>query len=319
MSKKETAGAVTPAKDKKIVNESKPSIKRRMWVKFWRRTPYNRTLRRAPIATRWLWAVLLTLPESIDGRLIGDGSSFTTEDIADAAALPLEDVTRGLNLLLSANMLRLDPDGCVQIVNFTTHQETAAASRMRGMRLRNSSRTVTREVTEPFADSCAGSYGTVRDLFTTDGDGDEDLKHCAKTSPWTKENSVSASTVDGGACSSKSKPKRRNQKAVRAWAEAAGFSKFWDQWPNKKSKIDAELAFAFDLGDEERRLLPDRTADYLTRRQATKATGDEFVPNLPLPATFIRGRRWEDSFEPPEKCEIERELEEVRREEQAAK
>jgi hypothetical protein len=93
-------------------------------------------------------------------------------------------------------------------------------------------------------------------------------------------------------------PKRSDQKAVRRTADAEGFSSFWELWPDRKARQEAEAAFVFDLEDEERKSLTDRTADYLDRRRRAEAAG-VWVPHLPNPATFIRKRRWEDAFANP--------------------
>ncbi len=107
----------------------------RSWVKVWRGLPYDRTLRRAPCATRWLWVVLLTLPLGLDGRLIADdGSPLLVDDLVDAAALPEVEVRQGLERLLAAKMLALDARSVLMIVNYRKFQESRSAASMRRSR-----------------------------------------------------------------------------------------------------------------------------------------------------------------------------------------
>ena len=74
-----------------------------------------------------------------------------------------------------------------------------------------------------------------------------------------------------------------------------GFSSWWEVWPNRKAKEDAEKAWS-SLSDEERSTMVDLTKDYLARRMASESAG-VFVPNIPLPATYLRKKRWTDQFD----------------------
>lgn len=69
------------------------------------------------------------------------------------------------------------------------------------------------------------------------------------------------------------------------------FNSFWENYPKKKAKADAEKAFL--------KLLPDQAmmASMLVAIEQQKASRDWQKDNgqyIPLPATWLRGKRWED-------------------------
>jgi len=72
---------------------------------------------------------------------------------------------------------------------------------------------------------------------------------------------------------------------------ARRFRKFWIAWPKKKAKVDAEKAF-HSLNPDDSTL-----AEIIQAVTAQKGTfdwqkqGGQFIP---LPATWLRGKRWED-------------------------
>jgi hypothetical protein len=74
------------------------------------------------------------------------------------------------------------------------------------------------------------------------------------------------------------------------------FDEFWDRWPKKVAKLDAQKAWAkIKPGPMEVRAILER-ADLLAR--ITPPDRIRFIPN---PATFLNGRRWEDA---PPRSEI---------------
>ena len=75
----------------------------------------------------------------------------------------------------------------------------------------------------------------------------------------------------------------------------ADFMQFWELYPNRKSKEDALKAWDHDLSDEERASMKEWTSSYVESRKASERSG-AFVPTLPLPATYLRQKRWEDEF-----------------------
>ena len=97
-------------------------------------------------------------------------------------------------------------------------------------------------------------------------------------------------------------PPRRPRKiaahADHVTADCTGFPAWWDAYGCKTARADAEKAWCRDLDDDERAAMTDLTAAYHARRQAATTAG-VFVPHLPLPATYLRGKRWLDEYGSP--------------------
>jgi hypothetical protein len=68
------------------------------------------------------------------------------------------------------------------------------------------------------------------------------------------------------------------------------FENWWEIWPNKKAKKDALKAWpqaVKDAGSEN--VIMDGTRGYIKNKEPWKS--------WMLPATFLRGARWEDEYE----------------------
>jgi hypothetical protein len=74
----------------------------------------------------------------------------------------------------------------------------------------------------------------------------------------------------------------------------AGFAEFWGPYPNKKSKADAEKAWAQTYG--KRPPLPELLA-ILERHKLTEQWQRDDGKGIPYGATWLRGSRWEDVLE----------------------
>jgi hypothetical protein len=72
------------------------------------------------------------------------------------------------------------------------------------------------------------------------------------------------------------------------------FAQFWDLYPRKVSRKDAEKAW-LTLTDEQRFAAVESLPVHVRYWKAS-ATGKEF---LPYPATWLRGERWTDELEMP--------------------
>jgi len=81
----------------------------------------------------------------------------------------------------------------------------------------------------------------------------------------------------------------------RTVAAETGFDEWYELYPSKKARMEAEKAWVHDLKEEDRQNMIELTEAYINARARAKSRG-EFVPTLPLPATYLRGRRWEDEF-----------------------
>lgn len=78
------------------------------------------------------------------------------------------------------------------------------------------------------------------------------------------------------------------------------FANFWDAYPKKQAKADALKAFEKLKPDNETlNLMLDAIAKWRATQQWTKE-GGQFIP---LPATWLNGRRWEDALPAPQEPE----------------
>lgn len=69
-----------------------------------------------------------------------------------------------------------------------------------------------------------------------------------------------------------------------------GFARFWAAYPLKHAKKDARKAWAQLRPDA---ALVQRMCDHLALRVKSRQWREGFIP---LPATFLRGERWEDEL-----------------------
>jgi hypothetical protein len=74
-----------------------------------------------------------------------------------------------------------------------------------------------------------------------------------------------------------------------------GFDHFWDQWPKKVGKAEAEKAWKRLGPDEALQEQMLAAIDHQRDSDAWRKDGGAFIPN---PATWLRGRRWEDDVGP---------------------
>jgi hypothetical protein len=78
---------------------------------------------------------------------------------------------------------------------------------------------------------------------------------------------------------------------------AEGFDEFWAAWPKKVAK--AEAVKAWDKLAPDPQLRATILAALERQARARKVLGErgEFVPNIPYPATWLNGRRWDDEVQ----------------------
>ena len=74
-----------------------------------------------------------------------------------------------------------------------------------------------------------------------------------------------------------------------------GFNLFWERYPKKLAKRDAEKAFAKINPDEKLFNLILEKLELYKQSEAWLKDGGQFIP---YPATWLNGRRWEDEFTP---------------------
>ena len=82
-----------------------------------------------------------------------------------------------------------------------------------------------------------------------------------------------------------------SKKEKNTVASAPGFSEFWDKYPRKTAKQDAQKAWA--------KLKPDTAlAEKLTSDVSIRWAGHQKAA-IPHAATYLNGARWEDEIIPP--------------------
>ena len=74
-----------------------------------------------------------------------------------------------------------------------------------------------------------------------------------------------------------------------------GFNLFWERYPKKLAKRDAEKAFAKIKPDEKLFNLILEKLELYKQSEAWLKDGGQFIP---YPATWLNGRRWEDEITP---------------------
>ena len=89
------------------------------------------------------------------------------------------------------------------------------------------------------------------------------------------------------------KPSRERKKLKIPNPESSDirFEKFWEAYPRKQAKVDAERAFKSLNPSED--LLAVIIADIISRKQSEAWLKDN-GKYIPLPASYLRGKRWED-------------------------
>lgn len=76
---------------------------------------------------------------------------------------------------------------------------------------------------------------------------------------------------------------------------SCGFARFWEEYPRKVGKADAEKAWAkLNPSEETEEAILDGVRKWKKTRQWTKDNG-AFIP---YPATFLRGQRWKEADRP---------------------
>lgn len=78
--------------------------------------------------------------------------------------------------------------------------------------------------------------------------------------------------------------------AFKPMPQPDSFARFWEVYPRRQARKDALKAWhQLDPDD----VLVERIIDHILLRVKSRQWRDGFIP---LPATFIRGERWEDEL-----------------------
>lgn len=100
------------------------------WVRLYTEIRSDRKLRRLSPAQRWLWVVMLTIAKESPqpGRLLlAEGVPVTVEDLADDAAISIEEVRAGLQAFINQRMVA-EVDGFYHLINWNKRQFVSDSS-----------------------------------------------------------------------------------------------------------------------------------------------------------------------------------------------
>ena len=112
------------------------------WFRLYVEMTADRKIRRLPIASRWIWVVMLACARSSPKPgwlLITDDQPYETDDIADAAAATSKEVERALAAFVKAEMVE-QVDGCWRVVAWDKRQFEGDSSTERSRRSRSRQR-----------------------------------------------------------------------------------------------------------------------------------------------------------------------------------
>jgi len=245
-----------------------------------------------PAGTRLVWITLLAKCDMF-GRFAG-----SIPGLARLANVSLEDTSRALETLLSPDPYSRTPDkegrrlevieGGWRLLNHEKYRDMRDEERRRVQNLEAKRRQRERDA-EAKPDDEAG------DTFV---DGDElgnvsnpaDSQHVVSTPPPMSAHASASATAYASAALD-----HEEHKLVQPLAARSRFSEFYAIYPRHEAKPAAEKAWkrhSLDkLADTIIADVQARIADASQWKQAEK----RFVP---LPATYLNGRRWEDDWKP---------------------
>jgi hypothetical protein len=218
--------------------------------------------------------VLLTIPETMAGRIESDGLPYSVEDLADLAGLPESGVSSALDYLDELRLIHREGD-CWVITDYQDRQETPEARRQRRYReARDNDRDSNVTVTQQSHNSHGQSDGGVTTEAEAEAEAEEEGER--GTLPQTPSH-------DGA--------DEEQKKTTPLYPEA--FERFWSVYPKKVGKREALKAWK---QTRKERPQTDELVDRVERLAATddwQEQGGRYVPN---PATWLRRGGWDDEI-----------------------
>ena len=288
------------------------------WLRLYTEIRSDRKLRRLPPSQRWLWIILLVLARESPqpGKLLlSESVPITNEDLADFAAIPLDEVEKGIKAFLEQNMITIDECGVYFLNNWSKRQfnsddSTERVKRYRGRQseqcnvfetFHNRYNTVT--VTPPDTDTDTDtdikySCASVHDAHSCDKEPENDQiagqdldSHAANGVSDTDVEANKVTVVSGYNPAEKSSEQLR--RPFKSITQQRRFDSFWVKYPKKRSKGQAEKAWVKINPDEE---LFQRI---LYGLELAKSSGDwqkdggQFIP---YPSSWLNAKGWEDEY-----------------------
>lgn len=289
------------------------------WLRLYTEIRSDRKLRRLPPAQRWLWIILLVLARESPqpGKLLlSEKLPITNEDLADFAAIPIEDVEKGIEAFLEQNMISLDGNGVYFLNHWDKRQFNSDDSSERVKRYRESKRSEQCNVSETLHDR----YNTVTVTPPdTDTDTDTDTKYsCASENDARscdekpESNQMAGQDLDLSAANDASdtdveadkvtvvsghnpadKSSEQPRMPFKSMTQQRRFDSFWIQYPKKRSKGQAEKTWVKINPDEE---LFQRILHGLEQAKSSwdwQRDGGQFIP---YPSSWLNAKGWEDEY-----------------------
>ena len=217
----------------------------------------------------WFWLIARAGKCNAQGRVwISEGVTYSSDMIAAEIGAKTPTVVQGLALMEKLGMIERTAGGGIELINWEEHQNIVGMERIREQTRERVKRCRERnaESAQCNADCNVTSNGNVTPCNETEEEIDKDIE---------KEYCL-----------------RNTRKRA---AGALQFADFWEAYPKKVGKQEAEKAFrkAFPAGDEHNVTIP-AIERHKRSAQWTK-DGGQFIPN---PATWLNQKRWEDELTP---------------------
>lgn len=246
------------------------------WLRLYTEIRNDRKLRRLPPAQRWLWVTMLTIAREspVPGALLlSENVPVNLEDLVDEAAITIEQVKAGIQSFKDQEMIE-EINGVYYLINWNKRQFTSDSSTPRVRRHR---------------DKKQQQDETLQERFNT----------VSETPPDSESDSEKHKTL---ALCSANKPNPGEQRK-RAKTQEELFAIFWDAYPKKRSKGQAEKTWAKLRPDEQLvALMVAKIEQAKTSEEWTKQDG-QFIP---YPSTWLNAKGWEDEDIPQAADELDK-------------
>lgn len=248
------------------------------WFRLYTEIVGDRKLRRHDPAIRWAWVSLLcAIKQSpVRGKFyLSENVPGTFDDLADIAAVPLETIKQAIAIFKDQDMLSKD-EGPLKALHWGDRQYESDSSTERTRKYRQNKKgdcDDNETSQERSGDSECDDF-----VAPSDPDPDPDPDKEGRRTP------LPPNPIDSGVEAPK----------VTAGAAKSRFLAFWAVYPRKRSKGQAEKAWA--------KLKPDAAlfAAIMAGLDRARASpdwlkeGGEFIPH---PSTWLNAKGWEDEYD----------------------
>jgi len=230
-------------------------VPRRRWIKFWpEEILYGSTVDELEPAERWVWIAFLALAgdSMVEGMICAaPGVAFTENQLTKLSKVPLKTLKNAIKKMVLAGTIHINDNG-IEVVDWANYQ--TEWQRIKGYSHEPGG---TKHEAEPTANPTPEpTANPTRNPTPLEEDKDKD------------------------------KEEEKDKERVNAH-----FQSFWEVYPRKKSKGQAERAFLKIKPDEQ--LLATMLAK-IEQARTSEEWLDEDGKFIPYPATWLNARGWED-------------------------